>query len=75
MSYNLEYESYFENKHNTKYEALFNSKKSKYNPHQIDNTISESYNPFEEVESKKVSKEELENIDKLFGWDIQTFMK
>ena len=74
MSFTYENEDYFTEKHNRRVEAMFNAAKAKggVNPCLVDEGLTEGFNPFEEAEVKvRVSKEEGEMIDKLFGWSKQ----
>ena len=71
MAFTYENEDYFTSKHNNRVEAMFNVAKSKgkINPCLIDESLIEGFNPLEEVKVEaRISKEEGDMIDKLFGW-------
>lgn len=70
MAFNYENEDYFTAKHNNRVEAMFNAAKAKRktNPCLIDEGLTEGFNPLDEVEVEvRISKEEGDMIDKLFG--------
>lgn len=67
---NIDYENYLEKSHNTRYNAVYNSSKPilKCQTYDIDETFTESFNPFEEINQEKKTSKKEDSIDKLFGW-------